>query len=145
MEEEKEKQGFTVTDRRINPDEEETKKTQNKDEPEQKEKEKQIPQQPESQPQAEPRSPTTERKLPPINFSTFVLSLHSSSLIAMGVMPDPYSNQTTKELELAKQNIDLLSMLEEKTKGNLTKEENDLIKNVLYDLRMKYVEMKNQQ
>jgi hypothetical protein len=77
--------------------------------------------------------------LPEINFATFVVSLNSSALMALGLVDDPISKQKTKNLELAKQTIDILGMLKDKTKGNLTSDEENMLKSVLYDLRMLYV------
>lgn len=77
--------------------------------------------------------------MPEINFATFVVSLNSSALMALGLVEDPISKQKTKNLELAKQTIDILGMLKEKTKGNLTSDEENMLKSVLYDLRMLYV------
>ncbi len=75
----------------------------------------------------------------PINFSTFVISLNASALVNLGVMADPAKGEKTKNTGLAKQTIDILSMLEEKTRGNLTKDEENILKNILYDLRIRYV------
>jgi len=80
--------------------------------------------------------------LPKIDFSTFVLSINSSALVQLGLLEDPASGQKTKNLPLAKQTIDLLAMLEEKTKGNLTGDEENILKNILYELRMLYVKEK---
>ena len=77
--------------------------------------------------------------LPEISFSMFVLSLASSVLMHLGEMPDPYTNQAAANLPLAKQTIDILGMLQEKTKGNTDQEEENLLKGLLYELRMKYV------
>lgn len=77
--------------------------------------------------------------LPKIDFSTFVLSMNSSVLVQLGLIDDPASGQKTKNLPLAKQTIDLLAMLEEKTKGNLTDDEEKILTNILYELRMLYV------
>jgi hypothetical protein len=80
-----------------------------------------------------------EYALPKIDFSTFVLSMNSSVLVQLGLIDDPASGQKTKNLPLAKQTIDLLAMLEEKTKGNLTDDEEKILTNILYELRMLYV------
>ena len=80
--------------------------------------------------------------LPKIDFSTFVLSINSSALVQLGLIEDPGSGQQTKNLPLAKQTIDLLAMLEEKTRGNLTSDEENILKNILYELRMLYVKEK---
>jgi hypothetical protein len=90
------------------------------------------------------RRPQADRKqepsaLPEINFSTFVVSLASSALIHLGIAPDPMSGKTNKDLPLAKQTIDMLGMLQEKTRGNLSEEEGQLLDSMLYDLRMRYV------
>lgn len=77
--------------------------------------------------------------LPEINLSTFVVSLNASALLHLGAIEDPTTGQTNKDLAMAKQTIDILSMLEEKTTGNLTNEEMNLLKNILYDLRIIYV------
>lgn len=80
--------------------------------------------------------------MPEINFATFVVSLNSSALMALGLVADPISKQKTKDLALAKQTIDILGMLKEKTQGNLTSDEENMLKSVLYDLRMLYVKEK---
>lgn len=77
--------------------------------------------------------------LPEINFSTFVVSLSSSVLIHLGVVADPMTGETRKDLAIAKQTIDMLGMLQEKTRGNLTDDESQLLESMLYDLRMRYV------
>lgn len=80
-----------------------------------------------------------ETQLPEVNFSTFIFSLSSSALLHFGEIPDPSSGKKKKNLPMAKQTIDILAMLEEKTKGNLNPDEEQLFKNILYDLRMRYV------
>ena len=77
--------------------------------------------------------------LPEINFATFIVSLNASALLNLGAIEDPSSGQTNKNLPMAKQTIDILSMLEEKTAGNLTSEEENLLKSILYELRIIYV------
>ncbi|MFW5921600.1 MAG: DUF1844 domain-containing protein [Polyangiales bacterium] len=78
---------------------------------------------------------------PPIDFNTFVLSLSTSALMNLGMVADPDAESEPEvNLPLAKQTIDLIAVLEEKTKGNLTGEEERLVEQVLYDLRMRYLE-----
>ena len=84
-------------------------------------------------------SPQQETVLPEINFINFLFSISTSALIQMGEIEDPISQQTVKNLPLAKQTIDLIGMLKEKTKGNLNPDEAKLIENILFDLRMRYV------
>lgn len=80
--------------------------------------------------------------LPKIDFSTFILSLNSSVLVQLGLIEDPATGQKSKNLALAKQTIDLMAVLEEKTRGNLTTDEENILKNLLYELRMLYVKEK---
>jgi len=112
-----EESGFTVKDRRIFTEEGEEKKEPPKEETKE-----------------EPQAP-----LPEINFATFIISLNASALLHLGVMEDPATGKKVKNLPLGKQTIDILGMMEEKTKGNLSKEEENLLKNILYDLRIIYV------
>jgi hypothetical protein len=81
--------------------------------------------------------------LPQIDFCTFVLSLNSSVLVQLGLIEDPATGQKSKNLPMAKQTIDLLSMLEEKTQGNLSEQEANILKNLLYELRLLYVKEKS--
>jgi len=84
-------------------------------------------------------SPEQGTVLPEINFINFLFSISTSALIQLGEIEDPISQQTVKNLPLAKQTIDLIGMLKEKTEGNLTPDEAKLIENILFDLRMRYV------
>ena len=77
--------------------------------------------------------------LPEIDFINFIFSLSTSALIQLGEIQDPFSQTLAKNLPLAKQTIDLVGMLKEKTKGNLTPQEERVVESVLYDLRMRYV------
>jgi hypothetical protein len=78
---------------------------------------------------------------PPIQagFITLVADLAMQASLFMGEIPDPETNEPIEDLNRAKYLIDELGMLEEKTKGNLTPEEAGALKNVLYELRMKFV------
>ena len=78
--------------------------------------------------------------LPQIDFTTFVMSMNASALVHLGAVSDPGTGETSCNLPLAKQTIDVLGMLEDKTKGNLTEDEERLLSNLLHDLRMMYVE-----
>ncbi|MCF8024647.1 MAG: DUF1844 domain-containing protein [Desulfobacteraceae bacterium] len=82
---------------------------------------------------------SSEYVMPEINFTTFILSLNSSALVHLGQHADPSTGATAKNLPVAKQTIDVIAMLEEKTRGNLTHEEQRLLTNVLYELRLLYV------
>jgi hypothetical protein len=86
--------------------------------------------------------PAAHSAEPPLdlNFSTFVISLSTQALAHLGEIPHPIDNQTAVDLSAAKQLIDILGILKEKTKGNLDATESGLLDNVLYDLRLRYVE-----
>ena len=79
--------------------------------------------------------------LPTIDFATFVLSLSHSALMHLGDAPNPETNTVEANLPLARQTIELLGILEEKTKGNLTGDEERLFTQVLDDLRERYLEL----
>ncbi len=87
----------------------------------------------------EPKEKSTF-SFPPLNFSSFILSLSSSVLINLGVIENPVTKKTEKEPEAAKQTIELIELLKEKTKGNLTEEELRLLDDILRELRLQYCE-----
>jgi hypothetical protein len=74
-----------------------------------------------------------------LGFSTFILSLSTSALVHLGELPDPVTSEKGANLQLAQQTISVIELLKEKTRGNLTEEEEKLIDTVLYDIRLKYV------
>jgi len=88
--------------------------------------------------------PSQTPPAPPVTFSSFVISLGSSSLMLMGEQLDPQQPQMPVSLPQAKEIIDLLSVLEDKTKGNLTSDEQTVLRDMLYALRMKYVTLTSQ-
>ena len=79
--------------------------------------------------------------LPGIDFATFVLSLSHSALLHLGDAPDPASGEHAVSLPMARQSIDLIAMLQDKTRGNLSGDEERMLSQALYDLRMRYVEV----
>ena len=128
---ETEDKGFTVRDRRSFDEEGDLKD------------EKKI----EESGQAEP-PPKEEKKqtgttdappLPEVNFSSLIFSLSSSALLHIGEIADPQTGQKRVDLPMAKHSIDIISMLKDKTKGNLDNEEQQFIDNILTDLRLRYV------
>jgi len=82
-----------------------------------------------------------QSNLPGIDFSTFVLSLSHSALVNLGDAPSPVDGRRDENLPMARQTIDLLALLELKTSGNLTGEEERVLQQALYDLRLRYVEV----
>ncbi|MBU4484557.1 DUF1844 domain-containing protein [bacterium] len=81
-----------------------------------------------------------EKNLPTIDFSTFILSLASTVQFHLGLIPNPTTNKTEKNLVLAKQTIDILGILKDKTEGNCSEDETNIFENLLSSLRMAYVE-----
>lgn len=82
--------------------------------------------------------------LPGIDVTTLILSLSHSVLLSLGDAPDPASGEQHRDLPLARQTIDLIALLQEKTRGNLTGEEERVLSQALFDLRMRYVEVSKQ-
>ena len=93
-------------------------------------------------PQADTAAEQGDWQMPEINFATFILSLNHSTLVHLGIIDYPATGKKNKNLVLAKQTIDILAVLEEKTQGNLTGDEAAMLKNILYDLRIIYVREK---
>jgi hypothetical protein len=89
---------------------------------------------------APPPQPQQQEAVLPLNFSTFILSLSTQTLVHLGEIPNPIDDKLGTDLPAAKQMIDILGMLKEKTKGNLDNSESGLLDTILYDLRLKYVE-----
>ena len=88
---------------------------------------------------ASSQAPPGEAKMPELTFAAFLISLSSSAFIHLGDIPDPVTGEVKKDLDLAKQTIDLLGLLREKTRNNLEEDEEKLFAHLLYDLRMRYV------
>ena len=88
----------------------------------------------------EPPTASTSGQSVEINFPTFIISLCTQALAHLGEIQDPVERSTNVDLDAARQIIDILAMLREKTQGNLDAAESSLLDNALYDLRMKYVE-----
>jgi len=77
---------------------------------------------------------------PEISFATFVVGLSTQALVHLGELPDPHTNQPAADLPAAQQLIDIIAMLENKTRGNLDHDEQAMLEAILFELRMKYVE-----
>ena len=83
------------------------------------------------------------KQLPPIDFPSYILSYYTQGLVLLGEVPSPYSGKKEEDVEASRHTIDILTMLQEKTKGNLRQDEQQLLENVLYELRMKYMAKTN--
>ena len=92
-------------------------------------------------PAAEPPPPRGETADEPVTFSTFVLGLSTQALLHLGEIANPVTRAVERDFGAAKQVIDILGILAEKTRNNLEQGEQTLLESVLYDLRMRYVEL----
>ena len=129
-----EEKGFVIKDRRSFDEKGDLKETETEKD------KKQVGEEKEAEPKkGEPKEETERPPLPEVNFSTLIFSLSSSALFHCGEIADPQSGQKKKDLPLAKHTIDTIAMLKEKTKGNLTEEEQKFIESVLSDLQWRYV------
>ena len=99
-----------------------------------------------AQPSTEEKGETSEQEkppLPPIDFPSYVLSYYTQGLVLLGEVPNPYSGKKEEDVDAAKHIVDILTLLKEKTKGNLSEDEDKLLENVLYELRMKFMAKSN--
>jgi hypothetical protein len=95
---------------------------------------------------SEKKSETSDQEKPPqppIDFPSYILSYYTQGLVLLGEVPNPYSGKKEEDVDAAKHTIDILTMLKEKTKGNLSPDEDKLLENVLYELRMKFMAKSN--
>ena len=122
-------EGFTIKDRRTFDTEGKVKEEEEKEKQEEGKKDEKVEEEKEKE----------FTPLPEVNFSSFLLSLSSSILLHLGEIADPQSGEKKQDLALAKQTIDIITLLKDKTKGNLTEEEQNLLEHLLYDLRMRFV------
>ncbi|GMT42232.1 MAG: hypothetical protein IEMM0002_0643 [bacterium] len=133
---EEEEKGFVVRDKRGSA-EEEVKRPESGE---------QAPQRPaETKPDSTESAGSGEMsgKMPEITFTSFILSLSSSIAMSLGGYQDPVSGHVPQNIELAKQTIDIMGILKEKTMGNLSDEEQKFLDSSLYELRMRYIEEVN--
>jgi hypothetical protein len=145
-----EKKDFVIKDRRIFAEGKlDAEEKEGKEEKEEKKDKEAAPVDAEKEAGAEKTSEETAAdtqepppQFPEISFATFVASLNASALLHLGAIEDPSSGKKNKNLPMAKQTIDILNMLQEKTSGNLSQEEENMLKNILYDLRIMYVKEK---
>lgn len=77
--------------------------------------------------------------MPEVTFPAFVMSLNTSALYHLGEIADPVTGEKNVELDLARHAIDTLALMQVKTKGNLTSDEEQMLKNILYDIKLRYV------
>ena len=82
-------------------------------------------------------------KLPPVDFSAFIAELGMTAVTYLGGYQNPETKEVLVDLEMAKRTIDTIELLKEKTKGNLTAPESNLLDNTLYNLRMTYIRLAN--
>jgi hypothetical protein len=144
---EKKKKKFTITDKRkfdekgnLKKEFAESKKTAASEKKENKTEKKSAAAQ-----TGQKKSENTSRQKEPVpqDFSTFILSLSTSTYIYLGILEDPVRKEKKVNLEAATQMIDILAMLKEKTKGNLASNEEQLLDSILYELQMQFLKKSN--
>lgn len=145
--------GFVIKDRRRFDEEG---KVREEEEAQKEAQKKETPSESQAEPKAEGETPEVEKgektepergeqyQIPEMNFHNFVLSLYTSVIFSLGEIPDPVSGEKKKDLQAAKQTIDLLGMIREKTEGNLDASEKELLEGVLSEARMRYVKERDQ-
>jgi hypothetical protein len=139
MTKDQEEQGFKITDKRSFSEEGELRpETAAEETPAQGKTES-------SAPAADTRSPREAPSEEPtkIDFPSYILSYYTQGLVLLGEVPNPYTNKKEEDLDGARHIVDIVTMLQEKTKGNLAKEEERLVESVLYELRMKFMAKTN--
>jgi hypothetical protein len=137
MTKEQEEQGFRVTDKRLfrDDDKEEAPKSAGDKE------EKPAGETSSAKEEKAPEQEASSR--PPIDFPSYILSYYTQGLVLLGEVPNPYTNKKEEDIEAVRHTIEILAMLDQKTKGNLSNEEQKLLESVLYELRMKFMAKTN--
>jgi hypothetical protein len=133
--EREEEQGFRVTDKRSFTEEGEVHAAETSESKEPKFE-------PSSTAEAKSAGPESSQR-PPIDFPSYILGYYAQGSVLLGKVPNPYTNKKEEDPEAAKNIIEILAMLEQKTKGNLSKEEAQLLESVLYELRMEFMAKTN--
>ena len=133
----KEEKGFVIKDKRIFDESGEARGEDLKKEAATGEKSENI------SPEKDDRASTQDEYFPEVTFSSFVLSLSTTVMYHLGDFPDPTTKKAERNLAAAKQTIDMLSMLRNKTTGNLDTDEKQLLEGILYELMIRYVKEKD--
>ncbi len=138
-------QDFIIKDRRFFGQKDDVQKETHEDNTTTEKKIKQEKKASEQKETKESRNKEEKIPFPSIDFSNFILSLHTSALFHFGDLHDPSYGENEKNLPAAKQTIDILDMLQKKTEGNLDNNERNLLEGILYELRMRYVKESGKQ
>lgn len=134
MEDQQQDKGFVIKDRRHFDESGSARKEDEAKEPKPEVKADQTP-----PPGEEPEAPPQDGPLPEVNFAGFIFSLSTTAMYHFGDFPDPVTKEAKRNLPAAKQTIDILTILKEKTEGNLDEDEKQLLDGILYELRMRFV------
>jgi hypothetical protein len=134
MSKEQEDQGFRVTDKRLFNETGEPRR--DAAEPP---REKQAEPRPTAPPADAAEPGQQEREAGTIDFPSYILSYYTQGLVLLGEVPNPYTGKKEEETQAARHTIDILALLQEKTRGNLTPDEGRLLEDVLGELRLKYL------
>lgn len=133
MEEEKKDKSFVIKDKRLFTESGEQRRQETSESAETDRKE------PNDTPPFAESKETESEFQPEVNFLNFILSLSTTVMFHFGDFPDPVTREVKKNIPAAKQTIDILSMLKDKTKGNLDDQEKAVMEEILYELKMRYV------
>jgi hypothetical protein len=139
MTKEQEDTGFRVTDKRLFREDGEVREEARAEETRQEKKSGPFKIADDGKPQAQPAPEAGAA----IDFSSYILSYYSQGLMFLGEAPNPFTNKKEEDLESARHMIEILAMLQEKTRGNLSHEEDQLLDSVLYELRMRFMTKTN--
>jgi len=135
MDEEKKDKSFVIKDKRLFSESGE----QRQQEQEKPEAPNAVREEPKVKPSLSESQEEENEILPEVNFLNFVLSLSTTVMFHFGDFPDPVTREIKKNIPAAKQTIDIMSMLKDKTKGNLDDHEKSLLDEILFELKMRYV------
>ncbi|MBW2637146.1 MAG: DUF1844 domain-containing protein [Deltaproteobacteria bacterium] len=142
MSEDNDEKGFVIKDKRIFDETGDVRSEKEEEKPKKETPEKpDISEKEETPHKAEKTGGPKEeaQPFPEINFAGFIFSLHTSALLHFGDFPDPVSNEKSRNLPAAKQTIEILDMMKDKTRGNLDENEEKLLEGILFELKMRYV------
>ncbi len=143
MDEDKEEKGFTISDKRFSARKEEETSAEPEEKPEEPAPSAESGPELDEEEATGEEPPAQEQEIPQINFLTFLLSLNNSALFLLGELKNPQTDEAEVDMMRARQTIDIIGVLKEKTKGNLNEEEEMLLDDILYDLRMRYAKKAN--
>lgn len=141
MAEEKEEKGFVIRDKRHFDEEGNIRPEESTAPPSEEPAEASLKEETQPAPGTRKEKPE-EEAYPQVDFIGFIISLSTTAMYHFGDIPDPYTQKREKNLAAAKQTIDILNIIYEKTRGNLDEQEKQILEEALYELRMRFIKEK---